>query len=419
MRMMADINKLPTVFLVLSALGLILSVAWSATEVPVDGQSGGLPSFASYSDLKMHLAEIVEIPGNADREAAVDEFWNTLRSHDQFPFVAGDSVAFLFRGEARSITFTGDFNGWNPSPPQARRLPGIDVWLQEEVFPGDSRLDYKVVRNEGQWMLDPENHQIQRGGFGDNSELRMPDYQPSSYVDRRTTSPRGELVPGFLTSTALGYPVNYQVYKPAEYSDLSDLPVLYVTDGHEYADDGMGSLVAVLDNLIADGLIRPVMAVFIDPRVYGSNRRAEQYVLNDEFVRFVADELVPVIDESYKTSTHRADRGILGTSLGGLNSAWFALKAPETFQRIAIQSPAFQVGDGRIIDLYREAPRLDVDIFMTWGTFHDFGDATREFQSILDAKGYDYAHVVVNEGHSWGVWRALLDDVLIAFWPSR
>ena len=53
-----------------------------------------------------------------------------------------------------------------------------------------------------------------------------------------------------------------------------------------------------------------------------------------------------------------------------------------------------------------------------WGTFHDMADVTGQFQTILDTKGYDYRHVIVNEGHSWGNWRALLDDILIGFWGS-
>jgi enterochelin esterase family protein len=247
----------------------------------------------------------------------------------------------------------------------------------------------------------------------------MPDYVPSPWVERRDGVPAGTLTPGSVASSALGYTVHYQVYTPADYASLDELPVIYVTDGHEYADPLMGSMVEVLDNLVHEGLIRPVMAVFVDPRVNGQNRRAEQYVLNPDFVAFVAAELVPVIDQHWKTSTDRADRGILGTSLGGLNSAWFALEAEETFRRIAIQSPAFQAGGGAILPLYEAAPRLDVDIFLSWGTFHDLGATTAQFQAILDDKGYAYDHVVVNEGHSWGNWRALLDDVLLSFWPAR
>jgi enterochelin esterase-like enzyme len=101
-----------------------------------------------------------------------------------------------------------------------------------------------------------------------------------------------------------------------------------------------------------------------------------------------------------------------------LNSAYFALMAGDVFERIAIQSPAFHAGDGAILDLYRQSQGLDVDFYISHGTMHDFGAHTTEFLAILDAKGYDYTLQVVNEGHSWGNWRALLDDLLIQFWPA-
>jgi enterochelin esterase family protein len=388
-------------------------------DPPEDPPAGDPLPLDSYWETKRLLVDAASIADEAEREMALDALWDSLRAHALFPFVAGDSVAFLYRGEAAAIAFPGDFNGWDPGVAPAEQLEGTDVWIREEVFPSDSRLDYKIVRNGSQWLLDPENDRVQRGGFGDNSELPMPDYVPSPHVTRRPGVPMGTMTPGSLASAHLGYTVAYQVYTPAGYDGLDDLPVIYVTDGHEYADDLMGSMVVVLDNLIDAGLVEPVMAVFIDPRVNGQNRRAEQYVLNQDFVDFVALELVPAIDAAWRTSQDRRDRGILGTSLGGLNSAWFALQATGTFHRIAIQSPAFQAGNGQIVDLYAAAPRMDIDIVMTWGTFHDFGPTTEQFRAVLDGKGYDYVSIVVNEGHSWGNWRALLDDALVHFWPAR
>lgn len=246
----------------------------------------------------------------------------------------------------------------------------------------------------------------------------MPGYVTSPWVERRPDVPRGSLVSATLDSPRLGYAVTYRVYTPAGYENMDHLPVVYVTDGQEYADPRMGAMVEVMDNLIDAGQLRPLIAVFIDPRVQGRNLRAEQYILNEDFVAFVRDALVPNIDASYRTDTDRRERGILGTSLGGLNAAWFAVKAPKTFGRIGIQSPAFQAGDGRILGMVAQSPRLDVDIFMTWGTQHDFGPSTQTFKDVLDRKGYEYKYLTVNEGHSWGAWRSQLDDILTAFWPT-
>lgn len=195
-------------------------------------------------------------------------------------------MAFLYRGPARTVTFTGDFDRWQPRPPRSRRLGGSDLWLQEETFPADARLDYKIVVDGQRWLLDPANPHRQRGGFGDNSVLAMPGYRPSPFLERDPDTPRGHLESGRLPSAAL-------------------------------------------------------------------------------------------------------------------------------------QSPAFHAGDSAILDLYRTGAPADVDFFISWGTFHDFGPTTRDFLDILDGAGIDYRTMTTHEGHSWGQWRALLDDVLLAFWPVR
>ncbi len=381
--------------------------------LPAHALAGGAP----YAAMMRRLDTLAALPDPGRRDAALDALWDSLQAAGRFPFVCGDSVAFLWRGEAGTVTFCGDFDGWQPTPPRALRLGASDVWRQEEVFPADARLDYKIVR-DGAWLLDPRNPRTQRGGFGDNSELRMPAYVPSPWVERRPDVPQGHVAITNLASAALGYTVAYGVYLPAGGDTLRNLPVIYVTDGQEYADPRMGSMTIVLDNLIAAGAIRPVAAVFIDPRVGGRNLRAEQYVLNPAFLAFVITELVPAVERTWPVSRDRRDRAILGTSLGGVNSAWFALQAPDVFGHAAIQSPACHVRDGAIVDLYRQAPRRDVDLFLSWGTQHDFGEDTARFRRVLADKGWTVRELEVDEGHSWGSWRAQLDDVLRQFWPG-
>ncbi len=153
------------------------------------------------------------------------------------------------------------------------RIGLSDVWMRVYPFPEAARLDYKLVRN-GTWILDPANPHQQWSGFGPNSELRMPAWVFPSETVRDPQVPAGAFTPSLsLASTNLGYTVRYRVYTPAGYDALSDLPVVYVTDGHEYADDRLGAFRIVLDNLIADGRAEPAIAVFIDPRVNGQNLR--------------------------------------------------------------------------------------------------------------------------------------------------
>ncbi|WP_456428363.1 alpha/beta hydrolase-fold protein [Rhodocaloribacter sp.] len=402
--------------------GVCLFAGWMLlASSPAGAQSPPSPDFEraalfpSYAAFHDSLTAVVNVEDAAVRDSLLDVFWDDLLDGNQVPYAQGESVAFLYRGAASSVAWRGDFNGWGESP--GVRLGDTDVWMFETTLPADARTDYKVFRNGSEWMLDPANPLEMWSGFGPNSELRMPAYVYPMETVRRNEVGRGALSEDVtLHSDRLGYDVNYRVYTPPGYFALDDLPVVYVTDGHEYAADHLGSMVVVLDNLIADARIPPVMAVFIDPRNpanLSENRRGSEYVANPAFADFVADELVPVIDAAYRTRATADGRAILGTSLGGLNSAYFGATKTGVFHNVAIQSPAFWAWP-EIYDRYRDTPFLDLRIFMSNGTLHD-GDGGPTMAAILEEKGYTFKFIETHEGHSWGQWRGLIDEALLYF----
>lgn len=332
-----------------------------------------------------------------------------------------DSVAFLYQGTSSSVMWVGDFNGWSTSAGYSgTKIDNTDVWMAEKVFPSDARLDYKIIV-DGNWLLDPRNSFIQYSGFGPNSELRMPEWEYPMETILGEGVVRGQLSENFTIQSQaanLNYTVQYRVYTPAEYNVLSDLPVIYVTDGHEYSNEVMGSMLTVLDNLIFNETIQPIIAVFIDPRNpsnLSENRRGSQYTGNIKFANFVADELVPVIDAAYKTNSNPTARAILGTSLGGWNSAFFGLERSDVFQLIAIHSPAFS---NDIIQSYFDSPLLPLKVFMSTGVIYDTEDQARAMKEVMDQKEYPILYKEVNEGHSWGNWRALIEEPLVYFFAN-
>ena len=52
---------------------------------------------------------------------------------------------------------------------------------------------------------------------------------------------------------------------------------------------------------------------------------------------------------------------------------------------------------------------------MSTGVIFDTEESARKMKKIFDEKGYPLKYFEVNEGHSWGNWRGLLDDMLIYF----
>jgi enterochelin esterase-like enzyme len=387
-----------------------------------DDQGSSIPdnikyhNFTSFADFKRTLKTMADINDQTDRQTRINTLWDSLKFHHEIPFAFGDSVAFLYSGIVSSVIWAGDFNGWSaPSDFQGAKVGLSNIWLLEKVFPTDARLDYKIIV-DGNWRLDPSNTYKQLSGFGDNSELRMPDWVYPQETILAAGVSRGSLSSNIIIhSTNLNYDLQFKVYTPYGYDGLSNLPVIYVTDGHEYSNDLMGSMIIVLDNLIFSNRINPIIAVFIDPRDpnnLGNNKRATQYTGNIQFANFVADELVPAIDLQYKTNPNSDSRAILGTSYGGWNASFFGLKRSDKFKLIGMHSPAF---DNAIIQAYSDSSKLPLKIFMSTGVIYDTQDRARALKSILDTKGYPLLYKEVNEGHSWGNWRALIDEPLIYF----
>ena len=358
--------------------------------------------------------------------ATREQIWNQLKSSKRIPFVSHDSVAFLFRGNARTVAWMGDFNAWGYDKNynvQGTRC-GNDLWVLKLSFPIDARLDYKIYLNGVEWLLDPNNPNQQWSGVGGgspNSELRMPAWKEDDVLLKSSEIGGNITDDVLLFSNILGYQVMYKVYTPHRYESLSDLPILYVTDGYEYLHPKMGNMVAVLDNLIAGKKIKPILVIFVDHREpvnRANNRRMRELTMNEHYMTFFIDELIPHVEKDLKADKVPASRGIMGANVGGLNAAYFAFTRPDVFGISGIQSPSFYSAPKiyKVCDT-PESPRIKV--YMSSGVLNDASPSTRKMKAIMENNACVYNYKEVNEGHSWGNWRNLIDDLLIYFFAPQ
>lgn len=366
------------------------------------------------------LAEFEDRLETAVNSGDIDAFWDTIVATGQMPLIFGDTAVFMYRGEADTVKWSLDYaisDRMLLMNMQGIRQGDTDLWVFKRQFPTDARLSYRIILNGDPMILDPLNPCQAMEGSGPVSELRMPDYVPPE-----TTIPRDDILHGTLGdditvfSDSLGYHVNYRVYTPFGYEDMQNLPVIYVTDGQDYAHDDLGAMVIVLDNLIADGAIEPVIAVFIDPRdpETGKNRREREFIANEYYDTFLTTELVPAIDAAYRTSPSPDARAILGSSNGGFHSAYVGLKHSDVFHLIAMQSPSF--ARYWVIKSYKESDRLPLKVFMSVGTIGDVSmEVAHYVRDVLESKEYPLLYIEISDGHSWANYRSLLDDMLIYF----
>lgn len=355
----------------------------------------------------------------------VEKWWEKRAKHNEIPYSEGDSVMLLYKEESKStksVSWAGDFTGWQPSL-KGTQIGNSGIWYCKLSLPVDARIDYKIVLNDNNWLLDSANPHQQWAGVGGgqpNSELRMPAWKAEPWAEKKLkqATKMGKLSANILiNSTFLGYEVQYKVYLPNNYEKLQNLPVVYLTDGQEYGDDRMGGVKITLDNLIAANKISPVIAVFIDPRQpdkLENNRRADEFLKNDKFLAFVSKELVAQIDKNYKTAANADSRAFVGTSYGGFCSTYFAAKANTTFQLFAINSPAYWV-DLQVFENFKTTKLPIKKLFLSTGLIFDGQEQSKQFKAILDTQGYEFRYKEVNQGHSWGNWKGLAATWLLYF----
>lgn len=377
-----------------------------------------------------------------DKPAVIDSFFNAV---DRVPWIEGDTLAhYLYYVESNSpnkVQMHGDITQWGRDETPAvtfTRVSGTNLFYASLVHPADSRLDYKYILDDTEWIQDPRNPARAPSGFGPNTELAMPQYpdQPELDVVANAELPQGTITQhdfhsDTLYATALSNALldtniadrTLRVYTPAGYDDSSDrlYPMILFHDGFEA--QGLGLLHRVLDYLIANELIEPVIAVLAPPL-----NRTEEYAdhsqvtgslpsYNRAYAAYLADELIPWLMTQYRIDPDRSRHAVSGASYGGNATLTLGLLHSDVFSMIAPQSAYVEPS---LLDTIANSAKRDLKIKFQCGTI-DFqyliGLNRDALYPALETAGYEIDTLWINEGHSWGNWRAHWDNILIDFFP--
>jgi len=354
------------------------------------------------------ISRLNSLPEN-QRQAVADSF---MASGNAFPLVENDTlVHFVYNLPAQSVFMAGDATDWNPNA-TFTNISGSTFWYYTTNYETDARLDYKFVINGSNWILDPQNPYTCTGGFGPNSELRMPGYVIPPEISYYGAIPHGTIKDTTYHSNLLNNSRQVRIYLPPGYPSGSEAyPVILFHDGPEYIS--LGNTDNIFDYLISQQLMVPVIGIFVPP----VDRTAE-YAGNkiDKFTGFITGELMPDIDARYKTSKDPAKRAMVGASNGGNISLYIGMKHPEQFGKIAAQSSSVIEA---VNETFSNGPKLNLTLFLDIGTY----DLTvlipmvKNLCNILQEKGYSYQCREWHEGHSWGNWKGHLRIPLTQFFP--
>jgi enterochelin esterase family protein len=219
------------------------------------------------------------------------------------------------------------------------------------------------------------------------------------------------------------------VYLPPGYDGSTDRhPVLYLLHGaggdENIWPDRMQANV-ILDNLIADGELDPLVVVMPHgftnrmptddrPRVAGAYKTE----MEEFAVDFVSD-LVPLVESRYRVGADRAHRAIAGNSMGGGQALAIGLTHPEMFSSVASFSAAMQIANSPAwggVDMDAALANVDAinELDMLWigcGTEDSLFNANKQFSDQLTGAGIEHTFRITLGAHAPPVWSRYLHEI--------
>ncbi|MBR1569566.1 MAG: acetyl xylan esterase [Bacteroidales bacterium] len=280
---------------------------------------------------------------------------------------------------------------------------------------------------DGVSVSDPLNKDIFPNETFKASLVEIPAQQGVPYTTRDV--PHGRMQYCTYRSEVLHAWRPLVVYTPAGYETSGkSYPVFYLVSGTTDTEETWfkaGRLNTILDNLIADGKAEPMIVVM----PYGNMGTTpmptsmEATKMYAAFARELTENVLPYVQQNFRTLEDRDHHAIAGFSRGGGQSLFTALSHPELFSWLASYS-AYLTPEmmDTCFPQYGENPSLVNDRFhLIWyGVGSDdflYREVVRN-REYLDTKGIRHTDLTTGGGHTWMNARTYLNETLQKFFKK-
>jgi putative tributyrin esterase len=260
--------------------------------------------------------------------------------------------------------------------------------------------------------------------------------QNATVKSKTASGQRARVKDALFRSTSLQADMRYRLLLPHDYNQGGRFPVLYLLHGL-YGDYQNWDTRTGLENY-ARNLNLLIVMPDADDSWYTNSATAPR----DKFEDYIAKDLIPEIDEKYRTVRQRHTRGIAGLSMGGYGAVKFALKYPELFafagslsgalnaaQNLDALRPEFRTKLLEVFSNEGSSTRAENDVFrlldkpnhttypylyLACGTADSFLDVNRAFAHQLSSQKIAYEYHETPGGHAWEYWDSALPALLEA-----
>ena len=338
------------------------------------------------------------------------------------------SVVFEFLGGAK-YPLTKDEDG---------------VWIGV-TRPHDEGFHYYQLVIDGAGVPDPGTMYFY-GGNRWGSGVEVPAHDADFYAVKDV--PHGQLRQTLFYSSSTHTNLRCFVYTPPDYEKdpAKRYPVLYLQHGAGEDDTGWGNqghAGLIMDNLIADGKVKPfiiVMANSYVPGVAAPGRGPAAAASSGgtnaapaagrgpggrmfdfrAFERVLIDDLIPFIDAGFRTLSDQPNRAMAGLSMGGMQTRTITLAHVDKFSHIGVFSGG-SIATTNITDMNAFKQKVKL-VFVSYGSREvdpanrrpggnrgPFGgDPKANTEALQEAGINTYYYISPQTAHEWLSWRRSL-----------
>lgn len=399
------------------------------------------------ADLKFSAENDVSTNGNfvrrlienlrENQNGFIEEFWRKIEIEKTpiFEEIEDDAenilCIFVFRGnrETQSVSVNlPPFSRLSPEDFQMSQIDETDIWFVSVKLPKASRFIYSFVVNCPFQTVNSESPKIEIESFRralqsdffnpnrlneTHSFVETPNAEAQKFLENKIETKRGKVEQFTIKSEILANERSVSIYTPPNFDASKTYPLIVLFDEELYLNEINAPL--ILDNLTAENLIPPVIAVFV-----GSVEREKELTGNPQFAEFISFELLDWLRKSYKIAESAKNKIIGGASFGGLAAVFTGLSHPETFGKILSQSGSFWRNPTVIFDKLSAQKSSNQIIYLDAGLYEieskngiSLLDANRKLRDVLREKNFSFKYQEFKGGHGTINWRGTFADAII------
>jgi RNA polymerase sigma factor (sigma-70 family) len=308
--------------------GVLKTLFWSSAKVPLGIAAAALALAATVYVVDQGLARSSDTPATDPVSMATSVRDMTPRAASSnvrgaaYPKVDGLRRATLRIYAPRATKVIVDLGE------KYAMIKGDDGYWTGTTDPLEPGFHYYQVFIDGAAVPDPGSETF----FGVSktmSGLEVPD-EETEFADVKDV-PHGEIRARYYNSVMTNSTRQVYVYTPPSYDAQphSRYPVVYLLRGvgeDQRAWVEQGHVGAILDNVIAQGNVREMIAVIVDSGTAGGlaerdggrgPRGGVRGGAGPSFTQLLLNETIPLIDGAYRTVPDREHRALAGASYGG------------------------------------------------------------------------------------------------------